>query len=268
MQLPEIKIGDLIELGDHRLVCGDSSNTSHLRTLMPGNEKINMVLTDAPYGVAYVEGKKDFLPGEGIKKHKAILNDGLIQDYELFTRNWMEPMIQYLASHNQIYMFNGDTKMRELLNAMHALKFTFSQLIIWNKTQGVVGRKDYQPMHELIFYGWYGRHKYYGGKDKSVLDCPKPSRNSIHPTMKPPRLLRKLLHHGSEPGMVVYDAFGGSGSTLIACEHLGRKCRMIELDPAYCSAIITRYIKLRQETGKPISVKVNGVEIPTQPDTK
>jgi DNA modification methylase len=116
-------------------------------------------------------------------------------------------------------------------------------------------------MHELIFYGWYGRHKYYGGKDKSVLNCPKPKSNTIHPTMKPPALLRKLIHHGTEPGMVVYDAFGGSGSTLIACEQWGRKCRIVEISEEYCQSIVIRYIKLREKMNRSVEVKINGKPI-------
>ena len=254
MQTLQIKQGDLIELGNHRIVCGDSSNPEHLRILFVGNEKADMLCADPPYGVGYVEGKKELK-----EKFKPIANDGVIQDYYSFSKAWLEPIIPYLSSKNTYYFFNGDSKAREFLNALHDLKYTHSQILIWSKNQIVMGRKDYQPMHELIFYGWYGRHKYYGGKDKSILNCPKPQASKLHPTMKPPRLLRKLIAHATEPGMIVYDAFGGSGSTLITCEQIGRVCRMIEIEPDYCHIIIQRYLKYCENLKMEPMLKVNGV---------
>lgn len=260
----EVKAGDLIELGNHRLVCGDASKPEHLRVLFAGNEKVDMICADAPYGVGYVEGKKDLMEKAhgktgNIGKFKPIANDGVIQDYYAFSKGWLEPIIPYLNTKNTYYLFNGDSKAREFLMALHDLKYTHSQIIIWNKNQVVMGRKDYQPMHELIFYGWHGRHKYFGGKDKSILTCPKPKANVLHPTMKPPQLLRKLIAHATERNMIVYDAFGGSGSTLIACEQIGRACRMVEIESSYCETIIQRYIKLCKSINREAVVKLNGV---------
>lgn len=264
----QIKEGDLIELGEHRLVCGDSSKDEHLRILFAGNEKADMICADAPYGVGYVQGKKDLMKAthgkEGnLSKFKPIANDGVIQDYYAFSIGWLEPVKPYLAKTNTFYLFNGDAKMREFLNALADCGYHFSQLLIWNKNQSVMGRKDYQPMHELIFYGWVGKHRYYGTKDKSILNCPKPKRNILHPTMKPPQLLRKLIYHATEKGMIVYDAFGGSGSTLIACEQLGRKCRTIEIDAEYCEVIVQRYVKYCTDEGVKAEIRVNGINIST-----
>jgi len=261
-----LTLGDVIELGAHRLVHGDSTNPEHLKALFLPEEKADMICSDAPYGVGYVEGKKDFMKATGgdsknLDKFKVIANDETIQDYYAFSKAWLEPIIPYLAKKNSYYLFNGDTKGREFMNALHDLKYTHSQIIIWNKQQMVMGRKDYQPMHELIFYGWYGAHKYYGAKDKSIINCPKPQANKLHPTMKPPELLRKLIVHATEAGMVVYDAFGGSGSTLITCEQVGRKCRMMELEHDYCLVIIMRYAKYCQAVGKVPNIRINGSEI-------
>ena len=261
-----LKLGDVIELGSHRLVHGDSTNADHLSTLFLQGEKVDIICADAPYGVGYVEGKKDFMKATGgdsknLDKFKVIANDETIQDYYAFTKAWLEPIIPYLNRKNSYYLFNGDSKAREFFNALHDLNFVHSQLIIWNKNQIVMGRKDYQPMHELIFYGWYGQHKYYGAKDKSIINCPKPQANKLHPTMKPPELLRKLIIHGSAVGMIVYDAFGGSGSCLITCEQIGRVCRMMELEHDYCLVIIMRYIKYCEAIKKVSSVKINGVGI-------
>lgn len=266
MQQFEVKTGDLVELGQHRLVCGDCSKPEDLRLLFIGNEKINTIMTDAPYGVGYVEGKKDYMEAvqgkEGaIGKFKAIKNDGAIQDYYAFSVSWLKPAAEYLAPVNTFYMFNGDAKMREFLNALHECGYHFSQLIVWDKNQSVMGRKDFQPMHELIFYGWKGKHRYYGTKDKSILRFPKPQKNKLHPTMKPPALLRRLLHHGTLPGDVVFEPFAGSGSTMISCEQLGRKCRMIEIEPEYCVTIIERYLKHCEITKRKSLLKVNGVEL-------
>ncbi len=263
-----VSTGDLIELGQHRLVCGDSSKPEDLRALFIGNELINTVMTDVPYGVGYVEGKKDFMESvqgntgtSNLSKFKAIKNDGTIQDYYAFSIGWLKPAIEYLAPTNTFYIFNGDAKAREFLNALHDTGYHFSQLIVWDKSQSVMGRKDFQPMHELIFYGWKGKHKYYGTKDKSILRCAKPTKNKLHPTMKPPVLLRRLLYHGTLLGDVVYEPFAGSGSTMIACEQLGRKCRMIEIEPEYCVTIIERYIKhCRIAKIEPV-VKLNGESI-------
>ena len=116
----------------------------------------------------------------------------------------------------------------------------------------MLGRKDYHPQHELLLYGWHGTHNYFGNKDKTALFYPKPSRNSIHPTMKPPTLLRRLLYHSTKPGDIVLDPFGGSGSTLIACEHLGRRCLMIECEESYCHAVIERWEKLTGKKAQPL----------------
>lgn len=242
-----IQQGDIWQLGNHILGCGSSTDAEFVAKVV-GEERIKCILTDPPYGVAYVEGKKDFNK-LGKDDNKAIANDHLQseEEYIRFTKGWLDPVKENLEHYNAAYIFNSDMMFRALRTGMERAGFYYSQMIIWVKNTVVIGRKDYLPMHELIAYGWFGRHKMERSKAKSVLFHPKPSSSKLHPTMKPVGLLRKILPNSTQFGDTVYDPFGGSGSTLIACEHLGRRCIMIELDPAYVGTIIERWEKL---TGK------------------
>ena len=137
---------------------------------------------------------------------------------------------------------------------MKAAGVYYSQLIIWVKNNIVLGRKDYNPQHELIAYGWFGAHKFERGKAKSVLFCPKPTKAKLHPTMKPVELLRKLIANSTNTGDWVYDPFLGSGSTLIACEHLQRRCIGIELDEQYVETAKARWEKLTSKKAEKIEI--------------
>jgi site-specific DNA-methyltransferase (adenine-specific) len=240
----------LWKLGEHRLLLGDATKSEDIKRLM-GDEKASLVLTDPPYGVGYVEGKQEFLAtihkGTSGKKFTAIIGDAPEDDYYDFSLRWLNAVRPHLAHKNAFYIFNGDTKLREFLNALHDTKYTKSALLIWLKNHLVVGRKDYHPQHELILYGWYGTHEFFGEHDKSALFYPKPQKSVLHPTMKPPALLRRLIYHSSRPREIILDPFGGSGSTLIACEHLGRRCFMVEQDETYCRVIVERWQKLTKK---------------------
>jgi DNA modification methylase len=246
-----MKIGDTYQLGQHRLACGDSSDPTLVKQLV-GSDKINLIVCDPPYGVSYVESK------QGITKltaHKNIVNDD-IEDagsYELFTKNWLEAAKPYLTLKNSLYIFNSDKMLLPSIKALEASGGKFTQLLIWAKTQAVIGRLDYLPQHELIIYGWYGTHNFAKSKDKSILVYPKPSASKLHPTMKPIGLLRRLILNSSNVGDVVFDGFGGSGSTLIACEQTKRRCLTIEIDPDYCHVIIKRWEKLTGQKAKVLS---------------
>lgn len=233
-----IKAGDVIRLGDHTLICDDASKVD----LTPYGT-IDLILTDPPYGVDYAESKR----GIGkITKDKDIANDGFVSDeaYVEFTKGWLLPPLKQLAKKNSIYIFNSDKMIFALREACLQVGMKVAQLIIWVKDRAVVGRLDYLPQHELILYGWKGTHDFKRGKDKSVVFHPKPSQSKLHPTMKPVGLLRRLILNSTKVGDTVYDPFGGSGSTLIACEHTKRKCIMAEMDPEYCQTIIARWQKL------------------------
>jgi site-specific DNA-methyltransferase (adenine-specific) len=237
-----IKPGTIFQLGDHRLACGDCTNPNLLSALI-GKDKVSLISTDPPYGVAYVESKLGF--SESIN-HKVIANDQFQSDkaYTGFTKEWLEAIKLYFATKNSVYIFNSDKKIFALREGIIQAGYHFAQLLIWVKSQAVVGRLDYLPQHELIAYGWYGRHSFKKSKDKSILFCPKPEKNILHPTMKPISLLRRLILNSTDIGEYVFDGFSGSGSTLIACEHVKRKCLAVELDPEYCQVIMDRFEKL------------------------
>ena len=244
------------KLGDHRLILGDATKKEDLKQLL-GNDKVTLLLCDPPYGVGYVEGKQEFLEtiqrSTKTKEFIAIKGDGVEEDYYDFSQKWLTAVLPYLKSKNSFYIFNGDSKLRELLNALYDLKYTKSAILIWLKNHIVVGRKDYHPQHELIVYGWYGTHSYFGNRDKTALFYPKPNKSKLHPTMKPPALLRRIIYHSSKPGDIVLDPFGGSGSTLIACEQLKRRCFMVEYEERYCNTIVERWEKLTNKKAELIT---------------
>jgi site-specific DNA-methyltransferase (adenine-specific) len=244
-----MKFGEIHQLGEHRLACGDSSDPKLVKRLV-GTDKVHVILVDPPYSVAVVESKQ-WLKPKG--QHKTITNDGLVSDeaYEAFTKAWLGAIKPHLASKNSIYVFNSDKMLLPTIQGLRASGGKFAQLLIWAKTQAVVGRLDYLPQHELIIYGWFGTHKFHKSKDKSLLVYPKPSKSKLHPTMKPIGLLRRLILNSSSAGDRVYDGFVGSGSTLLACEQTNRRCLAVELDPEYCQTVIARWEKL---TGKKAEV--------------
>jgi len=235
------------KLGNHRLLLGDATKKENVDKLII-NDKVTLILTDPPYGVGYVENKQEFLQtihkGVNGKEFIPIKGDNIGTDYYSFSKNWLWVIKPHLYEKNAFYIFNSDAKLRELLNALHDSNFTKSALLIWLKNHLVMGRKDFHPQHELILYGWYGTHPYFGNKDKTALFYPKPNKSRLHPTMKPPALLRRLIYHSTKPGDIVYDPFAGSGSTLIACKQLSRRCLAIEYEESYCSTIVERWEKL------------------------
>jgi DNA modification methylase len=242
-----INPNSIIQLGNHRLAYGDATDPELVNKLIR-DDKVNLILTDPPYGVAYVEGKRDF--NQSANKHLAIANDHLQTDleYQYFTSKWLEAVKKSLAPKNAVYIFNSDKMIFALRDGLLDQDFKFAQLLIWLKTQATIGRLDYLPQHELIAYGWYGRHQFRKSKDKSIICYPRTSNNTLHPTMKPVGLLRRLILNSSNVGDIVYDPFGGSGSTLIACEQTKRRCLMIEKSPQYCQIIINRFNKLYGKT--------------------
>lgn len=236
-----IKPGDIFKLGDHHLLCGDSIDQKLVQRLL-ADEKVKLILTDPPFGVNYVGSK---LPSQKID-HLAIANDQIQseKEYQAFSEAWLTAVGPKLHDKNAYYIFNSDRMLFSLKDALDSQDFKFSQLLIWVKTGAVIGRLDYCPQHELIVYGWHGRHEIPSYKDKSILIAPKPKKNALHPTMKPISLLRRLVLNSTKIGEIVYDPFLGSGSTLLACEQTKRRCFGIELEPKYCEATITRFEKI------------------------
>lgn len=245
----EIKEGDIFALGQHKLTCGSSSDSILLQKLLR-DEKIRLALSDPPYGVSYVESKNGFKQDLACPINIANDNISSDSDYLSFSIAWIQAIIPHLESKNIFYIFNSDKMIFPLKEAMEESGVKLSQLLIWVKSHAVVGRLDYLPQHELIAYGWHGTHLFRKSKAKSVLFYPKPNKSKLHPTMKPISLLRELILNSSNMNEIVFDGFGGSGSTLIACEHLSRKCRMVELDPIHCATIIKRWEKVTGKTAK------------------
>lgn len=240
-----INYGDIFELGEHRLICGSCTDSEIIKKLV-GNRKISLITTDPPYGVDYVESKKGI--NNSKFEHKTIANDQIQSEksYQQFTQEWLKQIKPFLSTKNSYYIFNSDKMLFALKNALDHSNFKLSQLIIWLKNHSIIGRMDYLLQHELIVYGWFGTHHFYKSKDKSVIFFPKPNKSTLHPTMKPVSLVRHLILNSSRIGDYVFDGFGGSGTTLLACEQTKRKCLMIELDPKYCKIIVNRYQKMNK----------------------
>jgi DNA modification methylase len=250
-----VKKGEIWQLGEHRLMCGDSTDIEQVKMLM-GGVLADMVFTDPPYGVSYTE-KNEYLNslGKPMACPKAIENDSKTptEMYDFWLKAFRvlyevtnEKMAYYITAPQ-----GGDLLLLLPLQAVRDAGFALKHQLIWNKNNHVLGRCDYNYKHEPIIYGWKikGTHDFVGGgKFKtSVWDIPKPLRNDLHPTMKPIELVAECLKDNTREGNVVIDVFGGSGTTLIAAEQLNRKAFLMEFDEHYCDVIIARWEKL---TGK------------------
>lgn len=243
-----VKRGDIWKLGEHRLMCGDSTVITDVEKLMNG-EKADLLFTDPPYGVSYENKTKEVLK---TKNYTKIKNDDLdINDFKDFLKGVFTSALSSLKETASYYVFScqgGDQEMMMMM--MRECGMPCRHQLIWVKDAPVfsMGRLDYDYKHEPILYGWVKKHEFKrkGEQDKSVWEY-KRTENKLHPTMKPVELICNALKNSTDENDCVLDLFGGSGSTLIACEQLNRKCYMMELDEHYCDVIITRWEKL---TGK------------------
>lgn len=237
--------GDIYKVGDHIVASGDSLDKEFISKVV-GDKKIRAVITDPPYGVAYVENKRGVVD---LAVSKKIKGDHLQSEYEYsrFTQQWIEAIIPHLSDYNTFHIFNSDTMFLALRTGMVLAGLHFSQMLIWLKNQPVMGRMDYLPQQELIAYGWYKKHKRERSQSKSLILHPRPQKSNLHPTQKPIGLLRKLIPKVTKIGDYVYDGFLGSGSTAVASHQLGRLCIGIEQDSEYVEVCLMRLEKL---TGK------------------
>jgi len=244
------KTGDLWKLGHHRLVCGDSTKAETYELLMAGS-KANLVVTDPPYNVNY-EGRAG-----------KIKNDNLADDTFLqFLQDSFTNIATNMADDASIYVFHADTEGLNFRKAFSEAGFYLSGTCIWKKQSLVLGRSPYQWQHEPVLFGWKkkGKHLWYTGrKESTIWEFDKPRRNKDHPTMKPVPLLAYPIMNSSMSNTLVLDPFGGSGSTLIACEQTERQCATIELDEKYCDVIINRYIEL-VGSAESVTVQRDGLE--------
>lgn len=243
------KLGDVWQLGRHRLICGDSTKSETLSLLM-GSTKANLVVTDPPYNVNY-EGSA------GKIKNDNMANDAFYQ----FLLDAFTNTESVMADDASIYVFHADTEGLNFRRAFADAGFYLSGTCIWKKQSLVLGRSPYQWQHEPVLFGWKkkGKHQWYTGrKESTIWEFDKPKKNGEHPTMKPIPLLAYPILNSSMSNSVVLDPFGGSGSTMIACEQTDRICYMVELDEKFCDVIVKRYIE-RVDSTENITVQRDGL---------
>lgn len=290
---PKAKEGDIYQLGQHRLMCGDSTKAEDVSRLMNG-EKADLVVTDPPYNVAIGDKNKALNEANGTNSiDENILGDKWNSDEECGRMLWKPAFLNMLQNADDkcaVYCFmpQGGTHMMMMMMMMSEAGWQVKHELIWVKNAAVfsMGRLDYDYKHEPILYGWKNGHNFYAENimtsiledqatefskmkkedlvklleeiysDKrpvSVIKEDKTRKNDLHPTMKPVKLLARLIHNSSKQNDLVLDLFGGSGSTLIACEQLGRRCNMMELDPRYVDVIITRWENLTGQKAQQIN---------------
>ena len=228
-----VQPGDIWTLGKHRMMCGDSTDTEAVATLMDG-VKANLVVTDPPYNVSYesADGKK-------------IQNDSMADEqFYSFLLAAFRNMAVHMAEGGSAYIFHADTEGLNFRRAFKEAGFHISGVCIWVKNSLVLGRSPYQWQHEPILFGWLpnGKHKWFADRKQSTIwNFDKPKKSANHPTMKPIPLLAYPIKNSSAPNAVVMDLFGGSGSTLMACEQTDRICRTMEIDCRYATVIVERF---------------------------
>ena len=235
LQKPTVtKSGDLWILGNHRLLCGDSTKEESYSLLMD-DKKVNLVVTDPPYNVNY-EGSAGKIKNDNLETDK----------FYQFLFEAFSCMEKVMADDASIYVFHADTEGLNFRKAFADAGFYLSGTCIWKKQSLVLGRSPYQWQHEPCLFGWKknGKHQWYSDrKQTTIWEFDKPKKNGDHPTMKPVPLIAYPIKNSSMSNCIVLDPFGGSGSTLIACEQTNRICRTIELDEKYCDVIVKRYIE-------------------------
>lgn len=282
---PKATLGDIYQLGDHRLMCGSSTNAEDIANLFDG-AMADLVVTDPPYNVDY-SGKAE-LTGKGDQSEQKILNDNMEDEaFYNFLFDFYIQMNENLKEGGAYYIFHADSEGLNFRKALKDAGLQVRQTLIWVKNSLVLGRQDYQWRHEPCLYGWKEGAGHYFTNDRTqttviedkldlkklkkdemlklleeifsekvpstIIYEDKPLRNDLHPTMKPIKLCARLIRNSSKPKQIVFDGFGGSGSTLIACEQLQRTCYMMELDPHYIDVIIKRW---EDFTGKQ-AIKLN-----------
>lgn len=245
--------GDVYLLGRHRIMCGDSTNPEMVKTLLNGN-KADMIFTDPPYNVNY-EGSDG----------QSIQNDNMgNEEFYNFLLSVYKNMFDSIKEGGSIYVCHADSEGLNFRKAFIDAGFKLAQCLIWVKNSFTMGRQDYQWQHEPILYGWKPGAGHYFVDDRSLSTVwfyDKPKHNDLHPTMKPLELVGQGINNGSLLGQLVLDLFGGSGSTLIACEQAGRINYSMELDEKYADVIVKRFIKYKDSTDDCYLIR-DGVQIP------
>lgn len=229
-----VEKGDVWVVGKHRLYCGDATNADDVSKLMDGH-RANLIVTDPPYGVSFKS-----------KSGLTIQNDSMKdEEFYEFLRKAFDNMVAHMESGGAAYVFHADTEGLTFRKAFVDAGFHLAGVCIWAKNSLVLGRSDYQWQHEPVLYGFLqnGKHRWYSDrKQTTIWNFDKPKRNANHPTSKPLDLLAYPIGNSSQENSIVLDTFGGSGSTLMACEQTGRICYTMELDEKYASVILRRYV--------------------------
>jgi len=240
---PKTKPGDIYELGGHRLMCGDSCNIEAVEALTDG--LVDILVTDPPYNVAYEGKTKDAL---------TIKNDSMgDEQFRQFLRDAFVAADAVMKPGAVFYIWHADSEGYNFRGACHDAGWKVRQCLIWAKDTMVMGRQDYHWKHEPCLYGWKEGAAHLWAADRkqtTIIECKRPKRNDIHPTMKPVELMEYQILNNTKGMDIVLDLFGGSGSTLIACEKTGRKARLMELDPKYCDVIVKRWEEFTGKTAK------------------
>ena len=238
-EVPRAKLREIYLLGNHRLMCGDSTNPADVQKLMNG-AVADLMHTDPPYNV-------NITNSEGM----SIQNDNMEEKaFREFINKAMKNAADVLRPGGAFYVWHGDNESVTFREALNKNQLSIRECLIWVKNNFNLGRQDYQWRHEPILYGWKegAGHYFIDSRNQStVLEFDKPTRNAEHPTMKPIDLLVYLIKNSSKENDLILDLFGGSGSTLIAAEQTQRTCYMMELDPKYCDVIIKRWGNLTNQ---------------------
>ena len=238
---PKSKRGDIYQLGRHRLMCGDSTSYDDVEALV-GDRMMDLLLTDPPYNVDYTGKTKDALKIE---------NDSMEdENFRQFLRDAFLTADMVMKPGASFYIWHADSEGYNFRGACHDIGWTVRQCLSWAKNVMVMGRQDYQWKHEPCLYGWKdgAAHNWYSDRTQTtVLEFDRPTRSTLHPTMKPMPLFDYQIKNSSKKGDAVLDLFGGSGTTLVCCEQIGRDCYMMELDPRYVDVIISRWESMTGE---------------------
>ena len=258
---PTTKLGYIWICGHHRVMCEDSTSIDSVDKLLMG-EKAEMVFTDPPYNIGY-KGTMSRTTVNGVQvghvtasaRHDEIANDKMTENE---FRDFMVSVISIISlrCHGSWYVCFGSQTLDLLLSPLRQAGMVWKSIIIWRKEQSTISAKDYKSMYEPIVYGRFG-DDFFGERyhERDVWEFNRTKKNDLHPTMKPIELVANALSHGSAKGHVVLDLFGGSGSTMIACEKTGRASRLMELNPHYCDVIVKRW---QDFTGKKATLESNG----------
>jgi DNA modification methylase len=248
-----VKRGDVWQVGRHRLMCGDATSEEDVATLMDG-KKANLIVSDPPYGVSFQSSDGLTIQNDSIKG----------EEFYKFLLQAFKNMAAHLEKGGAAYIFHADTEGLNFRRAFQDAGFHLAGCCIWVKNSLVLGRSDYQWQHEPVLYGFLqnGKHPWYSDRSQTTIwNFDKPKRNKNHPTSKPLDLLAYPIGNSSQANGIVVDTFGGSGSTLMACEQTNRICHTMELDEKYASVILRRYV---EDTGDADNVYVirDGEQIP------